>query len=363
MPFGRGPSPEWLESLITARDVAYRAGQEAWIMPTNALETFDIIVLTPGEFQNTAVMAVGRGRWFLSTYFKSELMKPEEWDFFAALVRWERENKEFLVNAWQFGGKPEDREAYGFMFRNAAKDLYCVRNPWIEQRAITLPPSLVATEAREVRMIYPRRAALGRIEPGSQGLRLVLGPYETMLIESVPAAEGPAVATQDEVPRQVALTAGAPRVSPRSTARLANELSGFRWDWTGVISTADGANAELCVLVEGRPEVSGTLAKFTMGGREVTPRRAQSAGQFGAALDPSPENWTWFIVPLSAGDTAFEINLTVSVAEASIGAYVRGAVAAPSEPAPEVGAVFPTFHADRRPWSQTLAPLRAYALD
>jgi hypothetical protein len=137
-----------------------------WLMPTQALETFDITVLTPGEFRNMAVMAIGRGRWFLSTYFEPTRMKPEDWDFVAGLVRWARQNQELLVNAWQIGGRPEDREAYGYMFRNPTTDVYCVRNPWIEERSIELPASAIATEAREVRIIYPRRETVGRIGPG-----------------------------------------------------------------------------------------------------------------------------------------------------------------------------------------------------
>src|SRR6185503_5490539 len=65
VPYGRGPSPDWMESLITARDIAYRAYRERWIMPTQALETIDIVVQSPGDFENLAVMAIGRGRWFI----------------------------------------------------------------------------------------------------------------------------------------------------------------------------------------------------------------------------------------------------------------------------------------------------------
>lgn len=358
MPYGRGPAPDWMEALITARDIAYRTGQEAWIMPTQALETFDIIVLTPGEFQNTAVMAIGRGRWFLSTYFKAELVKPEDWDFLAALVRWARENKSLLGNAWQFGGKPEDREAYGFHFRNPAKDLYCARNPWIEPRTITLPASALAGGARDVRMVYPRREVLGRIEPGGPGLAVQLGPYETIFVEAVTAAEEPPVAVAAVRPT-MSVMAGAPRVV--SSAR-GNREGGFRWTWVAVASVPEGSNAELCIVVEGGREVSGAIGKLWLNGRDVELRRTGSSGQFGAAIDPSPENWTWFMAPLPPGDVAFQIEVTSSAEEVSIGVFVRGAVAARNDPPPESGAVFPTHRADRRGWSQTLLPVAPYAV-
>jgi len=123
VPYGRVPSPEWIESLITARDIAYRGAQEAWLMPTQALETFDIVVQTPGDFENLAAMAIGRGRWFISTYLRPEYMRPEHWDFLAALVRWARANKQYLGNAKMFGGTPAKREPYGYMFHNADKDI------------------------------------------------------------------------------------------------------------------------------------------------------------------------------------------------------------------------------------------------
>lgn len=362
LPYGRGPCPEWMESLVTARDAAYRAGQEAWLMPTQALETFDIIAVTPGEIQNMAVMAIGRGRWFLSTYFKPELMQLEDWDFFAALVRWARENKQYLGNAWQFGGHPETREAYGYVFRNPGKDLYCVRNPWIVPREIVLPASPAATESYEVRMIYPRRQTVGRIAPGSEGLKLTVGPYETMFFDTIPATDDTPVAN-DAVPTPLTIVAGAPHYSPRSPSRVPNELVGFRWDWEGVVTAPEDAAAELCLLVEGPPEVSGTLGKIFLNGREVTPQRSQSAGQFGAAIDASPENWTWLTVPLPPGETSVEINLTLVAAEASVGVFARGSVAAPNDAAPETGAVFPTYHANRRPWGQTLTPLQRFFTD
>ncbi|WP_414662848.1 alpha-amylase family protein [Horticoccus sp. 23ND18S-11] len=356
LPYGRGPCPDWQESLITARDIAYRAGQEAWLMPTQALETFDITVLSPGEFRNMAVMAIGRGRWFLSTYFNSNLMKPEDWDFLAALVRWARQNQTSLVNAWQIGGRPEDREAYGYMFRNPGRDLYCVRNPWIEERTIELPASATATEAREVQMIYPRRAVFGRIEPGQRGLTVTLAPYETLFLESVPAGET-TVVTEPPLRPEASVTAAAPRLlSGQRVAANEEELSRIHYFWDGSLLLPDVADGELCVLVEGPPDVRRSTCEIMINGRVARVRAAASDGQFGAAKDASPENWSWFIVPIAPGETAFQIDLNLWLDEATVSVFVRGTTAATSETAPETGPAFPTFRADRRAWSQTLQP-------
>jgi hypothetical protein len=122
VPYGRVPCPEWIESLITARDIAYRAGQEAWNHADQALETWDIVLQTPGDFQNMAVMAVGRGRWFLSTYLKPDLMEPGGLGLSrrAGSMDAGRTNS-FSSTRGSSAGQPENRDAYGFMFRNAEK--------------------------------------------------------------------------------------------------------------------------------------------------------------------------------------------------------------------------------------------------
>ena len=363
MPYGRVPCPDWMESLISSRDIAYRGGQSAWIMPTQALETWDIIVQTPGEFENVAAMAIGRGRWFISSYIKPELMRPEDWDFFAALIRWARANKQFLVNAWQFGGQPENREAYGFLYRNAAKDIYCVRNPWIEERSIELPASGLAAEPRDVRMIYPRRAIVGRLEPGQSSLKLAVAPYETVFLETVPAADAAPAASAHPQPIVEVVQAAAPRLLAGPVTATPTDKNGIRYYWDGALSVPDVLEGELCILVEGSPEVARAACKILLGGREAKARKSTSVGQFAAASDASPENWTWFIAPLPPGDTTFQIDLSVLMEEASIGVFVRGFTPAGNDPAPDEAAVFPTFRADRRAWSQTLQPVRPFTAD
>jgi hypothetical protein len=360
VPMGRVPCPEWMESLISARDIAYRAGQEAWLMPTQALETWDLVVQTPGEFENTAVMAIGRGRWFVSSYIKPDLMKPEDWDFLAALMRWARGHKEFLGNAWMFGGQPEKRETYGFMFRNPAKDIYCVRNPWIEEGFIQLPAPAAGTPARDVRMIYPRRGTVARIEPGGKGPRIAVAAYETVMLETVPVDETRAVRTDSPGP-EAALVGGARSSFAKSISTPSDDDRNVRYSWGGTVSLHGVHEAELSILVEGGLEVERAGCRVSLGGREVTARKVGSAGQFGAATDASPENWTWFIVPMPMGETTVQIEMTVPADEASIGVFLRGAVVADNDPAPDDGMpVFPVFKAERRAWSQTLVPLTTY---
>ena len=364
VPYGRVPSPEWMESLISARDIAYRQDQERWIMPTQAVETIDIVVQSPGQFENLAVMAIGRGRWFLSTYIKPELMTPQNWDFFAALVRWARANRTYLTNALSIGGKPEAREAYGYLFHHPQKDIYCARNPWIETRAIELPHCASVSEPRELRMIYPRREIIARLQPGDAGPRLLLGPYETVMLESVPMPEDaaplaalaePALALGPENPPYVEITpvdfeAGLPQPS-------------LRLLWNGSFELQEISTAELCVLVESGPEVEGAGCSITLDGRPVVARSAGSAHQFGAAAAPSPENWKWFIVPVTAGAHTCQVFIEAPLAKAVIGVYLRGTVDATNDPPPAGDTVFPVWRATERPWSATLLSPQAYGLE
>jgi hypothetical protein len=360
VPYGRVASPDWMESLITARDINYRASQESWIMPTTALETFDIVVQTPGRFENLAVMAIGRGRSFISTYLKPELMTPENWDFLASLVRWTRANRQYLDNAQQIGGRPENREAYGYMFHNPSKDIYCARNPWIEERPIDLPVDGAVTEARELRMIYPRRETLARLEPGQPAPRITLAAYETVMLETVPAGES-TPAPAEHASLQAEITADNPwAFGPAESGEDTPPETNFVWD--GTLTVPDITNGELCILVEGAPRVNGAVARITLNDREVNAVKSTSAGQFGAAGAPSPDNWTWFIAPISSGTKSFHLEVNAPLDRASFGVYLRGTSGVADGAAPE-GAVFPEFHPGSRNWSQTLWRLKEYPDD
>ncbi|MDO8539740.1 MAG: hypothetical protein Q7S40_04805 [Opitutaceae bacterium] len=360
VPYGRVPSPEWMESLISARDIAYRRDRDYWIMPTEALETIDIVVQSPGQFENLAVMAIGRGRWFISTYLRPALMTPQNWDFLAALVRWARANKQYLRGAEMFGGNPEAQEAYGYMFHNhsAAKDVYCARNPWIEQRSLDLPLCASTTETRMLRMIYPRREVVALLPPGAEPPSLVLAPYETVMLELV-AVTGDLPTAVSHSPIDAAFEAREPvwSVTPANDElRLRGDL---RFAWNSIAIVPKMAAAELCILVQGEPAVSGALASVAIDDRAITTRTVGSAGQFGAAAEPSPENWKWFIIPVAAGTRKIDIDVTVPVDSASVGIFLRGSVDVQNDPAPEEAAVFPTYRPGSRGWSQALLPLTA----
>ena len=358
VPYGRVPSPEWMESLITARDIAYRQDRDQWLMPSQAIETIDIVRQSPGDFENLAVMAIGRGRWFISTYLKPELMTPQNWDFFAALVRWARANKKFLGNAELFGGKPDKREAYGYHFHHPERELYCVRNPWLEERSITLPTCSAVTEVRDLHMIYPRREFVARLIPGADAPVISLAGYETVMLETVPAGETEPTAPS-RLPVETISTPSEPSVGIEHTA---DELlpTTIHYNWTGTVTAPTITNPEICVLIEGLPVVARSSGRVLVDGRVAKLTGTGSAGQFGAAAQPSPENWQWFFSPLPPGTSAVQVSLEIPATTASVSIYLRGSAPAASDPEPVAGTAFPLYRADRRLWTQTLAPTQRF---
>jgi hypothetical protein len=180
-----------------------------------------------------------------------------------------------------------------------------------------------------------------------------------MMLETVPVDAARAV--REIVPsRPSALLSDPPdRFSKASTS--SDDEREVQYAWGGTVSVPDVSGAELCILVNGGPDVERALCRVSVSGRDLQPRKIGSAGQFGAATDASPENWTWFIIPVPKGDSTVQIELTIPADEASIGTYLRGFVAAESDPAPDDGApVFPLYNSNRRAWSLTLMPLTAY---
>ena len=351
-PFGRVPSPDWSESLVSARDISYRAGQEKWLVRTQTLETFDIILQSPGSFAPLAAMAAGRGRWFMSCNIKPELMQPADWDFLAGVIRWQRHNQRHLVDARMFGGRPGNREAYGYVFHNADKDFFCIRNPWMEPRAIQLPARV--REARDLRMIFPRRALVDRLQPDADGPTIVLGPYEMMFLETTALTDAP-LPPAPESP-VAGLSAEEPEIFERPAPQGRRT---YDYYWTGSLTVPEIKDAEICILIEGTPDVATAEGGVWVNGHSARVVKTGSAGMFGAAVQASPENWVWLIAPIAPGEHEFGLVVSVPTENASVGIYLRGNLPATSDPESGDGPAFPLHRPDTRPWSQTLRPLKA----
>lgn len=366
-PRGRVPCPEWIESMITARELKNLEGRDQFLMPSSALQCFDIIVQCPGPFQNLAAMAIGRGRWFISSYINPKFMEPDEWRFFADLIAWARHNKDLLQEPLPFGGNPANREAYGYAFFGPGRHIFCVRNPWIEEVNIELPNKPLSGAQREARLLYPRRYVIGR-SGEAEPLSIRLGPYETQFIEVVPGD----TLLEMETPVMPDPVAEWTATVPARTERVEfdPEPESYGPSWTsielGTENTIEFAvegtldlqqldNAELCILCEGPESVSDARCRVVCADKESPVRVSQSKGAFSAAGAPIEEHWTWFLAPVEAGIHKIAITVNTPAAPARCAVFVRGrAAASPTEAPFSPGPAFPLYLPESRPWSKTL---------
>jgi hypothetical protein len=376
-PYGRCPAPDYVESMTTAREIKNLQGRSSFLMPSSALQCFDIIVQCPGSFPNHAVMAIGRGRWFISSYINPRFMDTQAWRFFAASMQWARHHRAFLQEPLPFGGKPERREAYGYAFLDGARQIICVRNPWMEETTLALPGLVRSTNNVEVRMLYPRPTVIARLAPQAALPNLPLGPYETQLIEMIPS----------EQPVMAPTARPAPKVDWRPSDQPRIECTIFAPDppalgpsWTspdgaqerrssfvaeGRLSVSNAIEAQLCVLCEGDPAVAENTCQIIVDGHDSTVSISKSQGAFGAAGEGNLEHWIWFLTDVPIGEHEVRIEVSGPALQHPAGVFLRGDVAAPAISAPRFddGPVFPSYRAGRIPWSRVLVPLAARQVD
>jgi hypothetical protein len=374
-PYGRCPAPDYIESMTTARDLANREGRDAFLVPSSALECFDIVLQCPGSFQNHAVMAIGRGRWFFSSYINPRFMDPTAWRFFADALRWARVQREFLQEPLPFGGDPANKQPYGYAFLGSNRHLLCLRNPWIEPAQLPLPARLPTPRNAELRMLYPRPGLITRIEPAAPTPALALGPYETQLIEIVPTdrlpfaltnAPTPPVAwstTQDPQIETVLFPPDPPALGPSWTSPDGTADRQTRLVVDGRLALTNLLDPQLCVLCTGNPAVAENSCRVQLDDHVAPLQISQTQGAFGAAGAGLKEHWIWFLAALPAGEHRLRIELTGPALDTPTAVFLRADLANPASaqaiPAPAASdtPAFPAYRPDRIPWSRVLVPL------
>jgi len=368
-PYGRCPAPDYLEAMTTAREIKNLRGRDAFLMPSAALQCFDLIVQCPGAFQNHATMAIGRGRWFISSYINPKFMDADAWRFFADLMKWARHNRNFLQEPVPIGGNPEKREAYGYAFQGGARQMCCLRNPWMEEASIALPSPFASVRNLEVRMLYPRRTVIARVTPNAPLPRLALGPYETAFVEVVPTDQpplAPVTRSDPDVQWQPVKEAAIERTvfdpepppfGPSWSSPDGAQTERLTFTVEGRLTLRQPAGAQLCALCEGDPGVAENTCRITVDGQDVTVVVSKSNGAFGATGEGPLEHWVWFLAEVPTGEHTVRIEATGPALAVPTGVYLRGDVPAPPSAAPfDKGPAFPLYHADRIPWSRVLVP-------
>lgn len=371
-PYGRCPAPDYIESMTTAREIENIHGRGKFLMPSAALQCFDIIVQCPGAFQNHAAMAIGRGHWFISSYINPKYMDGEEWRFFADLMKWARHNRDFLREPLPIGGDPEKREAYGYAFFGADRQVYCLRNPWIEEAAISLCKPFASSRDLELRMLYPRRGVIARITPGAPLPDVPLGPYETQFVEVVATDQSAATLAPRATPEVHWKTSAEPKIE---NVVFGPDPPAFGPSWSspdgardtrmtflvdGNLALANAVNSQLCVLCEGDPAVAENSCRIAIDNADAEITVSKSQGAFGASGVGWKEHWIWFLAEVPTGKHEVHVEVSGPALGTPIGIFLRGDTDSSSSASPfDDGPAFPLYRADRAPWSRVLVPLAA----
>ena len=301
-------------------------------------------------------------------------MEGEEWQFFADLMKWARANREFLQEPVPIGGHPLKREAYGYAYRGEERQIFCLRNPWIEETVMDLPDWPMTGNSKEVRMLYPRRKRLARIKNDAALPPMRIGPYETQMIEVVssendPLADLPPTGIDWPEKREARL----------ERVRFADEIEPYGPSWTSTVGDATellsfrvekevlvlGAQtAELCILCEGSPDVVQSRCSLILDGTDTPTEVSTTRGAFGAASQVNREHWIWFTSPLSDGNHKVSVEVNCPVQSATFGLFLRGTNTGP-EPDPPFNSEpsFPLYRPSIVPWSRVLEPLTGGSLD
>lgn len=366
-PRGVSPCPEWIEAMTTGRDVANLRGQEAFWMPSSALECFDIVVQCPGDMRNHAVMAVARGHWFQSTYINPRYMDEGEWRFFADVMRWARAHRQELQNPTVFGGDPAKREAYGYAYLEGGHHYYFVRNPWIQMAKVTLPEP-DERGARVLRALYPCREDLCRTEGDGKLPQVTLGPYETLVLEASPTRRKARAAGAATQPAAEWTAEAAPTCERRLYSA---EPPAYGPSWSSPEGDADralvvtgaglltlGTKAELCVLLETKPGAMPATCAVTVDGAALALTETGSRGAFSATGALALEQWQWFLAPLWPGQHRLRWTAQLPDEDTRWGVFVRGARPAGRRNSPSGHQLtFPLPAAPGHAWSLALVPV------
>ncbi len=377
-PLAFTPAPDYREAHTSAREYfIFRSLDEIWL-PQNALQYFDIVHCDdePG-FANHAAMAVGRGRFFLSTYLNPKYMTVDHWRVYAGLLKWARRNQEILRNTKVLRSSVEIGEPYAYAHWLGRRGIVAVRNPSNETRSYTLDLRQAGAPASLSDGLcytqYPYRSGIASGLDGASHIALSLAPWELLFLEIVPRAElkepvvigarwyrnagqllvapvrgpGSAVLIQpDGGDRKLPVPGRA--VEAVSGAMIRKEIRSLRQDaWLRAdgkpvdsvafemecqVRVPRGAKGTALFLVEfpGRQH-RPSRASLIVNGEEIPARQKTSANHVGYYMptEKSPwsdvteyeAEWTWYIVGLGEGRSTVRIAGAAGHPNARVGAW------------------------------------------
>jgi hypothetical protein len=160
-----------------------------------AKSAHDLNYDTNNIFKSEVRAYFGNGTQLQEMYVTPALLTPENWDTLAEAAKWSRENSTTLVDTHWIGGRPADREVYGWAAWSPQKGILTLRNPSARAAQIKIDPAIAfelpATAAKKYRLVSPFPDQLLETTRLTAGVATTfkLKPFEVLVIEALPDTE------------------------------------------------------------------------------------------------------------------------------------------------------------------------------
>ena len=134
----------------------------------------------------------GNGTQLQEMYITPALLTPDNWDTLAEAAKWSRANADTLVDTHWVGGRPRDREVYGWAAWSPKKGILTLRNPTAGAQSIAIDPAKVFElpdgAAKNYSIANPfkdQTVEVTKLRAGEE-TRFKLQPFEVLVVEALP---------------------------------------------------------------------------------------------------------------------------------------------------------------------------------
>jgi hypothetical protein len=338
-PAGRVPCPIYRQSYTSARDFYNLIGTQTYMAPIAAQDDLGVNHQTEEDFTDDAVIAFMRGNAFVPLYLDPLFLNESRWKSLAQLINWAKSNKSIIENtqvllpaSWKENGVPVvtektmmPRQVYGYAHCSSNEVLCVLRNPWIEmsqyEMALNESIGLNKTDAQySISSIYPQERIYKRGAKFGSTVQLQIAPYETVVLS---VSKKPVLRKLPDyksvIGNKIEINTKRAQARKVEYAPAVNKLSDDSIDLAYQCNSAVEINGaakfnlkssegRLLILCEfDSPDWNASLCTVNLDGKNVQVFADGTSTGWRATVQPNPENWTFFWVPLSKG--AHDVNI------------------------------------------------------
>lgn len=136
----------------------------------------------------------GNGTQLQEMYITPALMTQQNWDDLAEAAKWSRANADTLLDTHWIGGRPDDRQVYGWAAWSPKKGILTLRNPTARAQTIKIDPAkafeLPEGAPQKYSVANPFKDQTVDVTALAAGKETAfkLQPFEVLVIEALPDA-------------------------------------------------------------------------------------------------------------------------------------------------------------------------------